>query len=49
MPDGPAELWVLEGNARALAFYARNGFVVDGERKPTGFDTGGDELHMVRQ
>ena len=26
----PAELWVWEGNARARAFYARNGFAPDG-------------------
>lgn len=46
--DAPATLWVLEGNARALRFYERNGFALDGARQPTGFDTGGDELRMVR-
>lgn len=28
-----AYLWVLEDNPRAQAFYARNGFALDGERK----------------
>lgn len=46
--DDPASLWVLEGNSRARAFYERNGFVVDGARQGTGFDTGGEEVRMVR-
>ncbi len=46
--DEPASLWVLEANPRARAFYARNGFVEDGARKPTGFERGGDELRMLR-
>ncbi len=46
--DEPASLWVLEENPRARAFYARNGFVEDGARKPTGFERGGDELRMLR-
>ena len=28
--DAPAYLWVMEGNARAEAFYRRNGFAPDG-------------------
>ncbi|CAN5171651.1 hypothetical protein BH11ACT4_BH11ACT4_09540 [soil metagenome] len=44
--DDPASLWVLEQNARARAFYVRNGFVADGARQPTGY--GGDEIRMVR-
>jgi GNAT superfamily N-acetyltransferase len=28
----PAYLWVFENNERALGFYARHGFVADGER-----------------
>jgi len=28
--DDPAQLWVLRGNHRAIAFYERNGFAVDG-------------------
>lgn len=41
-------LWVLEGNARAIAFYARHGFSFDGVRKDK--DLGGPvvELRMVR-
>jgi GNAT superfamily N-acetyltransferase len=46
--DGPASLWVLEENPRARAFYERNGFRADGERRPTGFDDGGDEIRMLR-
>lgn len=33
--DRPASLWVLESNARAVAFYARNGFCPDGAREFT--------------
>ena len=34
----PAYLWVLEGNARAIRFYQRQGFVLDGraEDEPEG-------------
>jgi GNAT superfamily N-acetyltransferase len=28
--DGPAYLWVLDGNARAVRFYERHGFAFDG-------------------
>jgi GNAT superfamily N-acetyltransferase len=41
-----AELWVFEGNARALRFYEHHGFRLDGHRRddqPYGF-----EVHMVR-
>lgn len=31
--DEPCSLWVLECNARARAFYARNGFAADGARE----------------
>ena len=37
---GAALLWVLEDNARALAFYARQGWAPDGHRKRCAF---GDE------
>lgn len=30
--DEPAQLWVFEGNDRAIGFYVRNGFAADGER-----------------
>lgn len=46
--EEPASLWVLEGNARARSFYERNGFAVDGARQDTGFDTGGEEVRMLR-
>jgi GNAT superfamily N-acetyltransferase len=43
----PCSLWVLEANARARAFYARHGFVVDGEReKYAALDVW--EVRMVR-
>jgi ribosomal protein S18 acetylase RimI-like enzyme len=32
--DRPAYLWVLDGNARAIAFYRKHGFVDEGGRKP---------------
>ncbi len=31
---GPASLWVLRGNERAMRFYARHGFQPDGAVKP---------------
>ncbi len=45
--DGPAYLWVLEGNGRAEAFYRNIGFLPDGSRK---YDDGLDmhEIRMVR-
>jgi len=45
--DRPAYLWVLEGNARAIAFYRRHGFSDDGGRKPEP-DTGVVEIRMAR-
>lgn len=44
----PASLWVLEDNPRAISFYNRNGFLVEGTRKPSGFETAGDEIRMIR-
>ncbi|RLP76394.1 GNAT family N-acetyltransferase [Mycetocola tolaasinivorans] len=46
--EDPASLWVLEDNPRARAFYTRNGFAPDGARQPTGYESGGDEVRMVR-
>jgi ribosomal protein S18 acetylase RimI-like enzyme len=45
--DRAAYLWVLEGNARAIAFYRRHGFSDDGGRKPEP-DTGVVEIRMAR-
>lgn len=39
-------LWVLEGNARARAFYARSGFIPDGDRMT--MHIGGRALSGVR-
>ena len=46
--DESVSLWVLEDNPRARAFYIRNGFRADGARKPTGYESAGDEIRMVR-
>lgn len=45
--DAPASLWVLEGNSRAQAFYAKHGFVPDGMRVDEPF-FGVPEIRMVR-
>jgi ribosomal protein S18 acetylase RimI-like enzyme len=45
--DRAAFLWVVEGNARAQAFYRRHGFVDDGGRKPEP-ETGVVEIRMLR-
>lgn len=41
-------LWVLEGNARARAFYGRHGFVADGATKVLDLGAPVTELRMVR-
>ena len=47
-PIGPCWLFVLENNARAQAFYARNGFEPDGHRQLyRGLDA--REIRMVRR
>ncbi len=46
LPDGPAYLWVLRGNARAIAFYRRLGFDLDGA---TRADPHGVEERMTRR
>jgi GNAT superfamily N-acetyltransferase len=46
-PEAACSLWVLEDNARARGFYARNGFVPDGARELYG-DLGTWEIRMVR-
>lgn len=45
--DRSAYLWVLEGNARAQAFYRRHGFADEGGRKPDPA-TGVAEIRMAR-
>ena len=46
-PGESCSLWVLEDNARARGFYARNGFVPDGARE-LYTDLGAWEIRMVR-
>lgn len=46
--DRAASLWVVDGNARAIAFYRRHGFADEGGRKPEP-DTGVVEIRMVRR
>ena len=46
-PEQACSLWVLEDNARARGFYARNGFVADGARELYE-DLGTWEIRMVR-
>lgn len=45
--EGPAYLWVAQGNDRAMAFYRRRGFALDGTEVINGHD-GITELRMVR-
>lgn len=46
--DAPAYLWVAEGNDRALRFYERHGFALDGERRVDERWGGIADLRMVR-
>ncbi|HWD63413.1 MAG TPA: GNAT family N-acetyltransferase [Humibacter sp.] len=46
--ESPAQLWVLNGNARAVAFYERNGFRFDGIEYTDPADPNLVELRMVR-
>ena len=45
--DRACSLWMLQGNERALAFYARYGFETDGHTKPHP-PTGKVETRLVR-
>ena len=45
--DGPAELWVFDGNPRAEAFYRKLGFERDGVEAPHR-ETGLHGIRMVR-
>ena len=46
--DEPAVLWVAQGNARATAFYRRNGFEFDGAQKTDPQLPQMIELRMLR-
>lgn len=46
--DRPAYLWTAEDNPRAIAFYARNGFVADGTRRIEDAWEGLATIRMVR-
>lgn len=47
--DAPAYLWVLAGNERAIRFYARHGFELDGASQELGGALAGHrELRMSR-
>lgn len=46
--DEPAQLWVLRGNDRAIAFYQRNGFAADGVEYIDPSESSLVELRMVR-
>lgn len=46
--DAPAQLWVLADNPRAISFYRRAGFEVDGVRFVDPEVEGLTELRMVR-
>lgn len=47
LADRPAYLWVVEGNERAIAFYRRHGFELDGATKDQD-DEGNLDLRMTR-
>lgn len=46
LADGPAYLWVVDGNDRAQAFYRKYGFELDGARRRE--QEGNDDLRMTR-
>jgi ribosomal protein S18 acetylase RimI-like enzyme len=46
--DAPAQLWVADGNARAIRFYERNGFRADGVECPDPRIAGLVDIRMVR-
>lgn len=47
LPPGPTYLWVLQGNERAIGFYRKHGFELDGVTRHDP-DHGVDDLRMVR-
>lgn len=44
--DGPVELWVTQGNDRAIAFYRRMGFVDTDDYQPLPSDPCRNEVRM---
>lgn len=51
LPAGATYLWVLDGNERAIGFYRKHGFELDGATKPLldgANEKAGLELRMVR-
>lgn len=48
LDDRPVTLWVVEGNARARAFYTRRGFVDEGGRSKHDA-TEAPEIRMIRR
>jgi GNAT superfamily N-acetyltransferase len=44
----PAQLWVAAENPRAIAFYAKQGFTLNGDADVVDFMEGMPELRMVR-
>ncbi len=44
----PAVVWAFSANVRAIAFYERCGFALDGRSEPDP-DTGLDQLRLTRQ
>lgn len=48
LPPGPAVLWVAKENPRAIAFYRRNAFIVDGAEQTDPGTPGIVEARMVR-
>lgn len=46
--DRPTQLWVLQGNNRAIRFYERNGFAADGATDADPRAPGLVEVRMVR-
>jgi len=48
LQDDPAQLWVLRSNDRAIAFYERNGFAVDGVEFIDPSEPSLVELRIVR-
>ena len=46
--DAPASVWVAEDNPRAIRFYAKHGFALDGARKVEPMYEGLVDVRMIR-